>query len=246
MQATTETTANRLHAGIRCRRLLAIAALMLAPAVMRAASEGATNALPNGSFGEQTPSLAGWRADYTADRNRWYKQNHKYVSIVPRDGVHRNVLRLHVATKVLADNQGVKVDSVPVPYEPGARYRLTVAARSTGPDARILIEGYQWRPGIKPHAKPDFHALRMVYRQGGGRMLYFGNRTNGAFSGAQRKWLKGSCVFPGPDLSSAARRHLKRVRFIAVHIVGIGGGAGDLCVDDVRLERLPEDDGTMP
>jgi hypothetical protein len=227
--------------------------LVMMAAVMAAAggsasgfpSTMASNLLSNGSFGDTTPSLAGWRADFTADGNKWYMGNHKLVSIVDRDHGKRHVLRIHVATTFLADNPGVKVDSMPIPYERGARYRLTMSGRTTGPNARVLIEGYQWRPGVKPHPHPEFHSLRKVYRQGAGRMLYFKDETQGAFSGPARTWKVGQCVFPGDDLSSQAKAHLRRVRFLAIHIVGIGGGVGELFIDDVRLEKIAAPGGAQ-
>jgi hypothetical protein len=214
--------------------------LTLAVMITAASATGeTTNVLSNGSFGEIAPSLDGWRADYTSTGNKWYKDNHQYVSVVESNNGKRNVLRLHVASKWLTDNPGVKVDSKPVPYERGARYRLTVSGRSTGPNCRILVEGYQWRPGVKPHPSPELDSLRMVYRQGGGRMLYFQEETQGPFSGPSRTWQTATCLFPGDDLSSQARAHLKRVKFISVHIVGISGRVGELFIDDVRLEKVP-------
>jgi hypothetical protein len=205
-------------------------------AVAAAGPVSTTNLLLNGSFDDARDPLAGWQFDYRVDDNRWYAANHECVSAA-RDGARKGVLELRVPSAGIAQNQGVKVDSLPVPFESDAAYRLSLWARTTGPDCRILIQGYQWKPGIAPHASPPLHELRLVYRQGAGKMLYFGGRTSGAFSGVTRVWSPGACSFPSEDVSDLAAGHLKRVQFLSIHVVAIGGGAGSLFLDDVVLEK---------
>lgn len=208
---------------------------LLAVSAYAAGEEG--NLLPNGSFENPKDALTGWRHNYVSDNNRWYRDNHRHVSVVPRDGTRKGVLKIAVPTKGLADNQGVKVDSMPTPFDVSKRYKLTLHGRTTGPSCRVLIEGYQWRPGVRPCENPTFHDLRKVYRQGAGNMLYFGSKSSGTFSGPARSWTPGACAFPGDSLSALASKHLKRVKFLSIHIVAIGGSAGDLFIDDVKLER---------
>jgi hypothetical protein len=215
----------------------ALAVVLLARAVL--AAPAVSNLLANGNFEDAAEPLRGWCTDYRAEENRWYMNNHLSVSVLPRDGARRGVLKFQVSQSA-SQNEGVKVDSLPVPYEFGAKYRLTVTARAKGPNARILIEGYQWKPGVKPYGSPVFTDLRKTYRQGGGQMLYFGTERGGAFSNPGAAWQTASCVFPGDELSALAKQHLERVRFLSVHIVGIGGGAGELFVDEVVLEKVKE------
>jgi len=218
---------------------------LLAALVCAAGAGAGDNLLVNGSFDDPDQPLKGWKYDYADTGNRLYAGNCNYVSVLPADGARRGVLRLHGTRDVLwATGQGVKVDSWPVPFEPGATYKLTAYARSSadsrepGPNCRMYIEGYRWRPGVKPHDAPRLSDLRKVYKQGPGNILYFGGRDSGAFSGAPRSWQKGECTFPSKDRSELAERHLQRVKFLVVHIVAIDGWDGDLLVDDVQLRRI--------
>ena len=187
-------------------------------------------------FDDPREPLRGWQYDYEWTNNAFYRENHKHVSVLPRDGARQGVLKLSGTRDLFwASGQGVQVDSLPIAFEPGASYRLSVAVRSTlGPNCRIYIEGYDWKPGVQPHAAPAFAELRKVYK---GAVLRLGPQDSGPFSGATREWQQGTQLFPAPDLSPLARQTLAKVRFIAVHIVAIDGTDGDLLVDDVRLER---------
>lgn len=203
------------------------------------------NLLINGSFDHPDGPLTGWKYDYRDTGNRFYEDNHTRVSVRPSDMNRRNVLALFGTREILwGTGQGTKVDSHPVPFDPEATYRLTAWGRSLkttdkdGPNARVYIEGYQWRPGVKPHPNPELSELRRIYKQGAGNILYFGRNDGGAFSNVTPRWQKGTCTFPMRDLSEQARRHLQRVQFITVHIVAIDRWDGYLLIDDVSLERI--------
>jgi len=203
---------------------------------------GAANLLANGGFEDADTPLRGWVSDFAWTENRWYRDNASHVSVVP-DARGGHVLRLSATRQILwGDGQGVKADSLPVPFTTGVVYRLTVRARSVartsnpGPNCRIYIEGYDWKPGIKPHADPHESELRKVYKQGSGNILYFGSAKSGPFSNPSAEWSTGTCRFPGADLSEQARKQLRVIKFICVHIVAIDGWDGDLLVDDVVLE----------
>ena len=135
------------------------------------------------------------------------------------------------------------MDSLPVLFETGVVYRLTVTARSVartsnpGPNCRIYIEGYDWKPGVKPHDRPHLSDLRKVYKQGSGNILYLGASKSGPFSNPAADWSTGTSRFPGQDLSEQAQQQLRQIRFLCVHIVAIDGWDGDILVDDVRLEK---------
>jgi hypothetical protein len=70
-------------------------------------------------------------------------------------------------------------------------------------------------------------------------MLYFGPERSGPFSNPPATWGTGSTTFPGSGLSDLARQHLKKICFLSVHVVAIGGGAGEWMVDEVVLEKFP-------
>lgn len=213
---------------IRCFSVCCLASFCLSHAL------AGENLLINGSFDDKEDPLKGWLWDYRFTDNTWYAKNHEHVSVLPAEGVRKGVLKLNVGDRWLADNGGVKVDSKPVPFEPDARYRLSFNARTTGPKSRIYIEGYQWKPGIKPHPDPEFHELRMIYK---GKIVFMGNTKEGTFTGTTKSWEKGTTEFPMEDRSDLSQKHLKSVKFISVHIVGIVV-EGDLFVDDVVLERI--------
>jgi hypothetical protein len=221
-----------------------IAGVLLAGSALAERASAATNLLANGSFDDPQDPLAGWISDYAGSGNSWYRENKTHVSVAPAEGGRKHVLRLTATRQILwGDGQGVKVDSKPVPFEPGTSYRLSVYARTAartsnpGPNCRIYIEGYDWKPGIKPHDNPDLSDLRKVYKQGSGNLLYFGKEKSGPFSNPTESWSMGICSFPGRELSDEGGKHLKQIKFICVHIVAIDGWDGDIFIDDAALEK---------
>lgn len=219
------------------RLLLAAGILALALATARAG----TNLVVNGSFSNTNDPLTGWKYDYRDTDNSWYADNHEFVSVVEQEGPRRNVLSLK-ATGLKLDGSGVKVDSQAIPMVPNAKYKFSVWARSIGSDCRIMIEGYTWRPGIKPHANPEWWELRKCYKF---HQLYFGNRNSGTKGGVLGSWSQASRTFPDDDLSELSRKNLEKVRFFVIHMVALGGNYDVrssnyyyLFVDDVVLEQL--------
>lgn len=224
------------HASVR---LYLLAACVLYVSVFASAG---TNLVLNGSFDDPGDPLKGWTHDYRYTGNSWYMKNHEHVSVIEQDGSRTNVLRLTGTRAIFwGTGQGVKVDSKPIPFDHTAKYRLSAWARTTkGPNCRIYLEGYQWLPGIRPHPDPELAELRKVYRQGAGRIMYFGDKRDGPFCNALEIWSQASSILPPKELSSAARAHLEKVRFLVVHIVAIDGHDGDLLVDDVVLETYED------
>ncbi len=194
-----------------------------------------TNLVVNGGFDAPGEPLKGWRTHYDLPGESWYAENRDLVSVIAEESGRRNVLRLHVKTRDLAINQGVKADSEPIPFDPNLRYRFSASARSTGPDCRILLEGYRWKPGIRPHERPEFHELRKCYKF---TQLYFGSQKAGDMGGVGRAWSSASMEIPGELKSDVQRDIYSTIRFVIVHVVAIGGREGDLYVDDVVLEPL--------
>lgn len=197
----------------------------------------AENLLPNGSFDD---ALNGWQYQYERQGESHYFDNHRYVSVVPRENGRGTVLRLNVATQYLADVPGVKVDSHPVPVERGGRYRLSAWARSTGPDLRLYAVGYKWRPGVEPHANPSLYELRKCYNFA---PVIFGPVGAGTSAGLVpgAAWKKADGVFPDVDpkeLKDLQQKLFNDVQFLVIHVIGIKGRAGDVFVDDLVLERL--------
>ena len=125
------------------------------------AAPAADNLVVNGSFDYAGDSLHGWKYKYDLPGESWYFDNHKHVSVVDRDGPQNKVLALWGDLNILqTTGQGTKVDSDPIAVKPGSRYRFSAKARSSGPNCRVMLEGYRWRPGIKPHDHPALFELR--------------------------------------------------------------------------------------
>lgn len=192
------------------------------------------NLVTNGDFSNPTNSLHGWKYRYTDEGESFYHGNAGLVFVSANQTGREEVLRLYVATQSLAENQGVKVDSKPIAFEPG-KHKFSAAAMSTGPNCRILIEGYRWRPGIKPHPDPELWELRKCYKF---KQLYFGSKKSGTMGGVSSSWKSASRSFPDGKLSPLAQKKYDSIRYLVIHIVAISGSPGDLFVDDVSLKKL--------
>ena len=207
------------------------------------------NLLKNGNFAH---GLEGWRYKYDLPGEGWYTNNHNLVSVVAEAEGKPPVLKLHGTFNELMSGHamGIKVDSDPVPFKPTERARLIASVRTTGPNCRILVYGYKWKPGVKPHPNPILPELRECYHS---VLLYFTKPVAsatafgaGSFGGAKAGWLTASVVAPDSRTTatkgktSALGQDLwNSVEFLSVHIVAIAGKPpGDLFVKDVRLEKV--------
>ena len=202
---------------------------------------GAKNLLVNGGFDSTNPPFAGWKYNYETYDNSWWKDNHLFVALTNIPGAQNYALDLH-ADNFRLGNQGAFVDSYPVPMELNGKYRLTASARSTGCDARIMVEGYRWKPGIKPHPNPKLEELRKCYKF---HVLNLRGGTPGIMSGVSKTWQRGSITFPEDKLAPLARENVNKVQFMVVHIIALGWDSSVpddyffyLYVDDVVLEQL--------
>ena len=194
------------------------------------------NLVFNGAFDDPTDPLNGWKYKFDLPGESWYFNNHEHVSVVDKEGSHRKVLALWGNVEILqVPGQGTKTESRPMPVKPGGKYRFTAEARSTGPDCRIMIEGYHWKPGVKPHDGPELSELRRCYRS---RQLYFGSSEGGTMGGVGRNWQKSTTTFPKEGTPEEGQELFNKAEFMVVHIVAIGGSEGYLYVDNVTLERL--------
>lgn len=196
-----------------------------------------SNLLINSHFGDTNEYLRGWKYNYDDTGNSSFVSNYTYVSVT-NDGSKQHVLALRIGDKT---DSGVPVDSAPIPFTPGARYKLTASVKTTKPDCRIQLDGYRWRPGVKPHAHPELKELRKCYRF---TQLYFGAAKGGITGGISPDmgWATASQTYPDVKLSKMAQEKFDQIQFLVVHILAIygiwGGPDGSLYVDDVELERV--------
>lgn len=211
-------------------------AFLLAVLAAAGSLRAASNLLPNGSFDDKGHALAYWQYKYEREGESWYFTNHERVKVEENVAGRSGVLALYGDRAILFDTgQGTKVDSHPVQVKPGGRWKLSLMARSTGPSARILVEGYQWKPGIKPHPAPTLYELRKVFKS---EVMTFGSQVGGSRSGVGKSWTSGSITFPAENPSPLATSKLAKMEFLVVHIVAIDGGEGTLYIDDVKLEQV--------
>jgi hypothetical protein len=229
-----------MHFGMRYVACLCVTAWHLVVMIEDASALGSGNLLSNGDFSNPDDPLAGWMYDYSWTEHKRYSDNHTRVEVIPKQGTKRNVLKFTISQDIAAGmGYGVKVDSEPVPYEQGARYKLSASAKTTGPNCRIYITGYRWKPGVKPHDKPTLRDLRRTFKQGAGEMVYFKGKRDGALANPTKSWSRGSSSSFSPNnLSELGQKHLKRSHFLVVHIIGILGQGGELYVDDVELKKI--------
>jgi hypothetical protein len=209
-----------------------------------------TNLIKNGSFDD---GLNGWRYKYNLPGESWYNDNEKLVSVVARESGRVNVLSLKCNyDKAMVPGQGVQVDSFPIPVDvkSGARWRLTVSARTTAPDCRIYLQGYKWKPGIKPHDNPDLSELRREYKfaqvyfstSGKGGAKQVGAKTQGTltgkkgapagenegsgdFGGVKGEWRTGSVTLPDEKMTDLAKSMYEQIKFLSLHVIAIGSSS---------------------
>ena len=193
-----------------------------------------SNLVVNASFENKEQALYGWQYKYLEEGESWYFKNHEYVSVVPENDGRKSVLRLNVADQSLADTQGVKVDSQPIPIKPGAKYRFSAWCRSTGPNCRIMVEGYKWRPNVTKHDNPTLYELRKIYKF---KPLWFGEMKAGRLGEPSKTWVRASMKLPDEQLSPIAQKNFDSVDFLVVHVIGIAGTKGEVFVDDIELEQ---------
>jgi hypothetical protein len=209
--------------------------LLLAAGAIPAA-QASSNLLANGSFDSPDDPLSFWKYKYDKEGESWYFNNHEHVKIEPVIEGRNGVLALWGDKSILFDiGQGTKVDSFPVQVKPGGRFRLTLTARSTGPGIRALVEGYQWRPGVKPHPNPELAEIRKCFKS---ELVYFGSQKGGSISSVGKAWQTASVVFPAEKPTETALPMLKKMEFLVVHIVAINGSEGTLYIDDAKLELV--------
>lgn len=183
----------------------------------------------NGDFEK---GLESWLVDFPT--HDFLKNNIALVSVVPDSG-RKQVLKFTL-TQHVTDNQGVQALSYPIRIDPAKRYKLTVSARTTGPSGRIYVMGKRWKPGAKKSNTPSNDQVRDAFK--GPILSFSGAKGTAQFSEVKRSWATASVEIPQRNLSELAYNFWENCDFVVVHLVGIGGSAGDFFVDDVKLEEV--------
>ncbi len=161
------------------------------------------------------------------------KNNISCVSVV-RDGSRPHVLKF-VLSRADAENWGVQALSLPIRIDPKQRYKLTVSARTTGPDARLYVMGKRWHPKATRSEHPVNADVRDVFK--GPVLSFSGEKGTAQFSNVRRAWATESVEIPPREMTDLAYGFWQKCEFLEIHLVGIGGVAGELFLDDVRIEE---------
>jgi hypothetical protein len=156
------------------------------------------NLIENGSFDHPDGPLTGWVIDYRFDNNNQYMENQEKVSVVPIEKGFNNVCRIESAT-----DAGTKVETIPIPFEEGYKYRCTMKVK--GPDYRIYFAGYKFKPGVKPHENPERSELRHVYK-------------SNAETGKATNWKTVTLELPGKKITKGMKSYLKQIKYISLFV----------------------------
>jgi hypothetical protein len=194
----------------------ALAAALLAVPLFAAGGETEKNLIANGSFDDAKNPLAGWTTDYAWTKNSHYVGNKDQVTV-----------EAGVAHMKSPGDAGVKLECIPIPFEPGYRYEATFDVK--GGPYRIYFAGYRWRPDAKPHANPKPEELRLIYK-------------SKALAASSKSWNRETISLPGVKLSAAARNHLKYVQFLSLYI----WMARDGQIDKVTIKKIPDPNQRNP
>lgn len=206
-------------AGSRVLCCAATAAWLLAcgtaTAQLSRASARTPNLIENGTFDDPGAPFKGWIVDYEWTKNKYYSANKEHVSVVDKvDG----------RTKVVFfDKEECKMETLPMAFEPGFRYRCKLDVKKGQYPMRIYFAGYKWKPGIRPHDKPEIWELSNIYRS---------NAAEPTGNG----WSQVTTELPGTELSETAKTMLKQVRFITLYIYT----ASPAYADNVFIEKIPD------
>ena len=195
------------------------------------------NLLPNGGFEGKEP-LYGWLTVFPDEA--FYKDNGPYVKMAPpgeTGGRKAVVLDLPAG---IAGNQGGKIESVPVPVEPGATYRIEVDCMTWDLAAKIHAEAWSHDP--HPEQK------RTIFRRApaGGRpalIMCFRAQVPSP-PGNSKTWTTASRDFTVPKTVVVSGKD-QQPEFISVKVVNYGAtmGPGKSYFANFRLFRVESKDG---
>ncbi|MEI6656322.1 MAG: hypothetical protein WCP45_16285 [Verrucomicrobiota bacterium] len=190
------------------------------------------NLLPNGGFEGKEP-LHGWLTVFPDEA--FYKDNGPYVKMAaPGEGGGRKAVVLDLPAGI-AGNQGGKLESVPVPVEPGATYRIEVDCMTWDLAAKIHAEA--WSSDPHPEQK------RTIFRRApaGGRpalMMCYRAQVPSP-PGNSKTWTTASREFTVPQTVVVAGKD-QAPEFISVKVVNYGAtmGPGKSYFANFRLSRV--------
>ncbi len=211
---------------------LTIAAVLSMVFSASLASGGEKNLLPNGGFEGKEP-LKGWLTDFPDEA--FYKNNAPYVKLAASGETGGRRAVVMDLPPGIAGNQGGKIESVPVPVEPGGTFRVEVDCMTWDFSARIHAE--VWSSDPNPDQK------RTIFRRapaGGRPALIMCYRAQGPSPpGGSKTWTTAARDFKVPETVVVAGKNQKP-EFISVKVVSYAAtmDAGKSYFSNFRLHRV--------
>ncbi len=242
----SQQTARGGHTGFFA--CLAVSSALLSATAWSAASTAnePPNLVQNGQFDDKTDPLNHWI--YVFDDNKHYMKNHTYVSVVEdKASMRPHVLRLDATDHNVCINQGVKIYTEPIRFDPKKKYKISLSARSIGtkggpgPKCRIYPIAYRWHPKAVKSNNPAFADLREEVRF---QVIYFNNAETGEFSHVPTQWKRVERVIPTVGRTELQQGHLENCDWLMLKILALDATGVDKCntgylyVDDVKIQEI--------
>jgi hypothetical protein len=212
-------------------------ALALTATGARAAEK---NLLPNGNFDGPDP-LHGWLTTFPDEA--FYQGNGPYVKLAPADqSGGRRAVMLDLPAGI-AGNQGGKIESVPVPVEPGASYRIEVDCMTWDFAAKIHVEVWSH----DPHPEQKRTIFRRAATAGRPALIMCYRAQVPSPPASAKTWSTASREFTVPKSLLVAGKD-QVPEFISVKAVNYGAtqAAGKSFFSNFRLFRLTPESTDTP
>jgi len=207
------------------KQIYLMASLVLSLSLTAFSQAVELNLCYNGSFNSEKGNLDGWNLDYDWTGIKLQQGNHLNASYLPEFRGRKSVMHMKVP-----DGYESKIESPLIAYEIGDRYKCTFDILIEGVNMKMLFNGYQFGPGVKPYENPKLQDLRRIYKTEQMDMKKGGG------------WKTMTMYFPNnSQISSAAYTHLKKVRQIGIflYVPGHTYGSGDFYLSNVRITKVP-------
>ncbi|MFA7174549.1 MAG: hypothetical protein WC340_14285 [Kiritimatiellia bacterium] len=187
---------------------------------------GDLNLCHNAAFDSEKGNFAGWNLDYDWTGIGLQRGNHLNASYLPEFRGKKNVLHMKVPSGYES-----KIECQLIAYEIGDRYKCTFDIYIEEVNMKMLFNGYQFAPGIKPYEHPKLQDLRRIYK------------TEQMDMRKGARWQTMTMNFPNnSQISPTAYAHLKKVRQISVFFYVPGGtyfSEGNFYLSNMRITKLP-------
>ncbi len=190
---------------------------------------GEPNLLPNGTFAGKEP-LKGWLTGFPDEA--FYKDNAPYIKIAPASEAGGRRAIVMDLPPGIAGNQGGKIESVPVPVEPGGKYRIEVDCMTWDFSAKIHVEAW----AADPHPEQKRTIFRRAPADGRPALMMCYRAQVPSPPDNAKTWSTASREFTVPKSVVVAGQDEKPA-FISVKAVAYGGtmAAGKSYFSNFRL-----------